>query len=108
TPVLQAGRSADRVLEDELQALDATLRSLRRSHQQAMARRAERELRLAWFVHDVLAHGDAQESYVDTGEPLPDPIADLHGVELRTDLAFAHLDEALAWVELVLACGGGV
>lgn len=108
TPVLQAGRSADRVLEDELQTLDATLRSLRRSHQQAMASRAERELRLAWFVQDVLAPGDAVASYVDDGAPLPDPIADLRGVELRTNLAFARLDEALTWVELMLACGLGV
>ncbi|MFO7544359.1 MAG: hypothetical protein R6W77_02580 [Trueperaceae bacterium] len=108
TPVLQAGRSADLVLEDELEALETTLRSLRRAHQQAMSRRAERELRLAWFVHDVLDSGGTRASYADDREPLPDPIADLHAAELRTNLTFARLDEALAWIELLLACGVSV
>lgn len=100
TPSLRMGRSAERVLEDELDALDADLRSLRRAHEQAIARRAEGELRLGWFLLDqgVAPTHDA---------PLTDPIANLLAAEHRANLAFARLDEALAWLELRLACGAG-
>jgi len=108
TPVLEAGRSADLVLADELDALDANLRALRRSLDQASSRRAERALRLAWFVQDVAPPTDPRDRPTNGEESLPDPIADLHAAELRTNLAFARLDEALAWIELRLACGAGV
>jgi hypothetical protein len=108
TPVLQAGRSADLVLHDELEALDANLHSLRRAYEQAASRRAERELRLAWFVRDVQEGAGAGGSQVDDHDLVPGPVADLHAAELRTSLAFARLDEALAWIELRLACGASV
>lgn len=108
TPVLEAGRSADLVLADELDALDANLRALRRSLDQASSRRAERALRLAWFVQDVAPPTDPRDRPTNGEQPLPEPIADLHAAELRTNLAFARLDEALAWIELRLACGAGV
>lgn len=100
TPMLPAGRSVERVLDDELHALDANLRSLRRAHEQAVARRAEGELRLGWFLRDQ----GVEETH---SAPLSDPVADLLAAEHRANLAFARLDEALAWLELRLACGPG-
>ncbi len=92
-------------LEAELTHLERDIDGLSRALANAADDIGTAQLKLLWFVRDVLGLADLEEARAAAHRPAADPVVELQLVGLRADLTFARLAHAEAALDLALLCG---